>query len=194
MCFWVYVRFLWHKTEWSKTKNFSPTFMIKVSKKTLFRNFWPSHFGLRHQTSLFKDENPGRKYMTSLEFLQRPKVSSNITVPIKNMRNDVFEAMCEGHPSPTSGITPQKKDNPAPFLNAQCRSSRMYTIHTPGMGNVVFYLFLLGIKKRYFKTFGRPVPEARPESPVSGMKIVEDCTWHFLRFRKDHWWLAESLY
>ena len=37
--------------------------------------------------------------------------------------------------------------------------------------------FLLDIKKSTIsKTFGRPVPEARPNSPFSGTKITGDCT------------------
>ena len=47
--------------------------------------------------------------MTGFGFLRRPKVSSHITVPIKNMKSDVFHATYGRHSFPTSGVTPPKK-------------------------------------------------------------------------------------
>ena len=61
------------------------------------------------QTPLFKDKNPWRKYLTGFEFLQQPKVSSNIVVPIRKYENDLPHAVCESHPFPTSCTTPLKK-------------------------------------------------------------------------------------
>ena len=34
-------------------------------------------------------------YMTIFEFLQRPHVNSNLTVPLTSMKNNVCHAMCE---------------------------------------------------------------------------------------------------
>ena len=42
------------------------------------------------QTSLFKSKNPVKKYTTGFDFLQWPKVSSTITVPIKITKQEVF--------------------------------------------------------------------------------------------------------
>ena len=52
--------------------------------KTSFRNFWSSHFEVRTHTSLFMDENPGRKNMSLFDFWKEPKVTSTTTVQINN--------------------------------------------------------------------------------------------------------------
>ena len=88
MFFWVHMRFLWHKTG-QRQNTLSVTLMVRCAKH-MFGNFWSSHFGLRRPNIPFsRIKNPGKKHMTSFEFLQRPKVNSNITVPIKNMNNNV---------------------------------------------------------------------------------------------------------
>ena len=46
--------------------------------------------------------------------------------------------------------------------------------------------FLSDIQKTFFPTFSRAVSEARPRSPSYRKKILEDCPWHFLSFRKGH--------
>ena len=69
---WVYMRFLWHKTELGKTGDFGCYVFDEVSKKVFFEDFWPSHFESRHQMPLFRDETPGRLLVTVSEFLLRP--------------------------------------------------------------------------------------------------------------------------
>ena len=52
-------------------------------------------FNAGTQQFLFNNINPGRKYMTIFEFLQRPHVNPNPSVPLTNMKNNFPPAMCE---------------------------------------------------------------------------------------------------
>ena len=81
--FWVHVRFLWHKTKQPKLRNSELYVFVEVSKRLLFRNFSRVILDCGTPTSLLKDEYRWKKCMTSFYLLQRPKGSSNITVPIR---------------------------------------------------------------------------------------------------------------
>ena len=88
--FWIHVRFLWHKTEQLRTKNSEWYVSGTISKKLYFKIFGRAISNCHTQTSLLKETNPGRKYMTGLEFSQRATVCSNITVTNKKIWKTTF--------------------------------------------------------------------------------------------------------
>ena len=75
-------------------KNFECHVSGKVSEKRPFESFGRAISNCGTQTSHFRDENQGRKYATVFEFLQRPKVGSTLTVPIKNQKDTTSSMSC----------------------------------------------------------------------------------------------------
>ena len=82
------------------------------------------------QKPFFRDENTGWLHMTFFQFSQWSTIGSIIIVAIKNMRNDVFLAVCRRCSSPTSGITPLRKRRVA-LNNSKMRENSFLTWSSP---------------------------------------------------------------
>ena len=99
--FWVHMRFLWQKTGWDETENFENHTSSRISKKHLFE--------FRHPNFPFQGWKSWKTARDCLLIWKPLKISSTITVPIENLKNDIPYAVCESHRVPTTGITPPKK-------------------------------------------------------------------------------------